>query len=106
MRQGRQTGTIAASLPIIALTVTCWGSVFVAVIWLAYRLWYMTSYRQTSDRVGLDRLCVLDDDDIVHLLKAAVKREGSQAALRDAMALTAVLWIRSWMAKDALLPLF
>jgi hypothetical protein len=51
----------------------------------------MTSYRQTSDRVGLDRLCVLDDDDIVHLLKAAVKREGSQAALRDAMALTAVL---------------
>jgi transcriptional regulator with XRE-family HTH domain len=40
----------------------------------------MTSYRQTSDRVGLNRLCVLDDDDIVHLLRAAVKREGSQAA--------------------------
>jgi transcriptional regulator with XRE-family HTH domain len=40
----------------------------------------MTSYRQTSDRVGLNRLCVLDDDDIVHWLRAAVKREGSQAA--------------------------
>jgi hypothetical protein len=38
------------------------------------------------DQVGLkpswtaDRLRVLDDDDIVHLLRAAVKREGSQAA--------------------------
>ena len=38
MRERSKTGTIAASLPIIALTVTCWGSVFVAVIWLAYRL--------------------------------------------------------------------
>jgi hypothetical protein len=38
MRERCRTGTIAASLPIIALTVTCWGSVFVAVIWLAYRL--------------------------------------------------------------------
>ena len=29
---------------------------------------------------SLDHLCVLDDDDVVHLLRAAVKREGSQAA--------------------------
>jgi hypothetical protein len=46
----------------------------------------MTGFRRTADQVGLkpswtaDRLCVLDDDDIVHLLRAAVKREGSQAA--------------------------
>ena len=46
----------------------------------------MTSYKRTPDHVGLkstwrgDQLCVLDDDDVVHLLRAAVKREGSQAA--------------------------
>jgi len=46
----------------------------------------MTSYGGTPDQVGLkpswtgDHLCVLDDDDVVHLLRAAVKREGSQAA--------------------------
>jgi hypothetical protein len=46
----------------------------------------MTSDGQTPDEVGLkstwraDQLCVLDDDDVIHLLKAAVKREGSQAA--------------------------
>jgi hypothetical protein len=38
MRERNQTRTIATSLPIIALTMTCWGSVFLAVIWLAYRL--------------------------------------------------------------------
>ena len=46
----------------------------------------MTSDGQTPDEVGLkstwraDQLCVLDDDDVIHLLRAAVKREGSQAA--------------------------
>jgi hypothetical protein len=46
----------------------------------------MTSYKRTPDQVGLkstlrgDQLCVLDDDDVVHFLRAAVKREGSQAA--------------------------
>ena len=46
----------------------------------------MTSFGRTPDQVGLkpswtaDRLCVLDDDDVVRLLRAAVKREGSQAA--------------------------
>ena len=46
----------------------------------------MTSYGRTPDQVGLksawraDQLCVLDEDDVVHLLRAAVKREGSQAA--------------------------
>jgi len=46
----------------------------------------MTSYGRISDKVGLkptltgDHLGVLDDDDVVHLLRAAVKREGSQAA--------------------------
>ena len=45
-----------------------------------------TSYGRTPDQVGLksawraDQLCVLDEDDVVHLLRAAVKREGSQAA--------------------------
>ena len=29
----------------------------------------------------VDHLRVLDDDDVVHLLRAAVKREGSQAAV-------------------------
>ena len=46
----------------------------------------MTSHGRTPDQVGLtpswtvDHLRVLDDDDVVHLLRAAVKREGSQAA--------------------------
>ena len=46
----------------------------------------MTSYERTPERVGSkplwtrDHLCVLDDDDVVHLLRAAVKCEGSQAA--------------------------
>lgn len=46
----------------------------------------MTSYGRTPDQVGpkstltADQLHVLDDDDVVHLLRAAVKREGSQAA--------------------------
>jgi hypothetical protein len=46
----------------------------------------MTSYGRTLDQVGLkstwraDQLCVLDEDDVVRLLRAAVKREGSQAA--------------------------
>ena len=46
----------------------------------------MTSDGQTPDEVGLkstwrtDQVCVLDDDGVIHLLRAAVKREGSQAA--------------------------
>ena len=46
----------------------------------------MTSYERTPEQVGLKplctryHLCVLDDDDVVHLLRAAVKRGGSQAA--------------------------
>ena len=46
----------------------------------------MTSYERTPDPLGLkpswagDHLRLLDDDDVVHLLRAAVKREGSQAA--------------------------
>ena len=46
----------------------------------------MTSYERTPDQLGLkpswagDHLRLLDDDDVVHLLRAAVKREGSQAA--------------------------
>src|SRR6516164_6523551 len=46
----------------------------------------MTSHERTPDQVGLkpswtgDHLRVLDDDDVVHLLRAAVEREGSQAA--------------------------
>jgi hypothetical protein len=46
----------------------------------------MTSYGQTPDDVGFNptwkgnHLCVLDDDDVLHLLRAAVKREGSQTA--------------------------
>jgi hypothetical protein len=46
----------------------------------------MTSYERTPEQVGLKPLCtrdhlrLLDDDDVVHLLRAAVKREGSQAA--------------------------
>jgi len=46
----------------------------------------MANYERTPDQVGLklswtgDHLCVVDDDDVVHLLRAAVKREGSQAA--------------------------
>ena len=46
----------------------------------------MTSFGRTPHQVGFksswtgDHLCVLDDDDVVHLLRAAVKREGSQAA--------------------------
>jgi hypothetical protein len=47
----------------------------------------MTSHGRTPDQVGLtpswtvDHLRVLDDDDVVHFLRAAVKREGSQAAV-------------------------
>jgi hypothetical protein len=47
----------------------------------------MTSHGRTPAQVGLtpswtvDHLRVLDDDDVVHLLRAAVKREGSQAAV-------------------------
>jgi hypothetical protein len=46
----------------------------------------MTCHGRTPDQVGLtpswtvDHLRLLDDDDVVHLLRAAVKREGSQAA--------------------------
>jgi hypothetical protein len=47
----------------------------------------MTSYERTPDQLGLkpswagDHLRLLDDDDdVVRLLRAAVKREGSQAA--------------------------
>jgi hypothetical protein len=46
----------------------------------------MASYGRTPDQVGLkstrrtDQLRVLDEDDVVQLLRAAVKREGSQAA--------------------------
>ena len=49
----------------------------------------MTSHGRTPDQVGLtpswavDHLRVLDDDDVVHLLRAAVKREGSQAAFAE-----------------------
>jgi hypothetical protein len=51
----------------------------------------------TSNGVGLkptwtrDHFCVLHDDDVVHLLRAAVKREGSQAALAKRYGLIAVL---------------
>jgi hypothetical protein len=47
---------------------------------------YMTSYGRSPDYVGLNPTCkagdllVLNDDDVAGLLKAAVKREGSQAA--------------------------
>jgi hypothetical protein len=47
----------------------------------------MTSHGRTPDQVGLtpswtvDHLRVLDDDDVVHFLRAAVKREGSQSAV-------------------------
>ena len=46
----------------------------------------MTSYERTPEQLGLkspwagDHLRVLDNGDVVHLLRAAVKREGSQAA--------------------------
>jgi hypothetical protein len=46
----------------------------------------MTSYQRSPDDVGLAPTCkagdlsVLNDDDVVDLLKAAVKREGSQSA--------------------------
>ena len=46
----------------------------------------MTSYERTPDQLGLkpswagDHLRLLDDDEVVHLLRAAVKREGSQTA--------------------------
>jgi DNA-binding transcriptional regulator YdaS (Cro superfamily) len=46
----------------------------------------MTSYQRSPDHVGLQPTCkegdllVLNDDDVFHLLKAAVEREGSQAA--------------------------
>jgi len=57
----------------------------------------MTSHGRISDQVGLkptwtgNHLCVLDDDDVVHLLKATVKREGSQSAVAKRYALIAVL---------------
>jgi hypothetical protein len=38
MRERKSTATIAASVPVIALTAACWGTVLVTVIWLAYRL--------------------------------------------------------------------
>ena len=44
------------------------------------------TYERTPDQFGLkpswagDHLRLFDDDDVVHLLRAAVKREGSQAA--------------------------
>jgi hypothetical protein len=47
---------------------------------------YMTSYQRSPDYVGLNPtfkagdLLVLNDDDVVDFLKAAVKREGSQSA--------------------------
>jgi hypothetical protein len=47
----------------------------------------MTRDGRTPEQVGLtpswtvDHLRILDDDDVVHLLKAAVKCEGSQAAV-------------------------
>jgi transcriptional regulator with XRE-family HTH domain len=47
----------------------------------------MTKHGRISDQVGLkptwteNHLCVLNDDDVVHLLRAAVKREGSQSAV-------------------------
>jgi hypothetical protein len=47
----------------------------------------MTCHGRTPDQVGLtpswtvDHLRLLDDDDVVHFLRAAVKREGSQAAV-------------------------
>ena len=46
----------------------------------------MTSYGRSPDYVGLNPTCkggdllVLNDDDVADLLKAAVEREGSQAA--------------------------
>ena len=46
----------------------------------------MTSYVRSTDYVGLeltrkpDDLLVLNDDDVADLVRAAVKREGSQAA--------------------------
>jgi hypothetical protein len=46
----------------------------------------MTSYGRSPDYVGLSPTCkagdllVLNDDDVFDLLKAAVKREGSQTA--------------------------
>ena len=47
---------------------------------------YMTSDVRSTDYVGLkptwkaDDLLVLNDDDVADLVKAAIKREGSQAA--------------------------
>jgi DNA-binding transcriptional regulator YdaS (Cro superfamily) len=46
----------------------------------------MTGYQRSPDYVGLSPTCkagdlfVLNDDDVADLLKAAVKREGSQTA--------------------------
>jgi hypothetical protein len=46
----------------------------------------MTTYQRSSDYVGLQSRCkggdllVLNDEDVFDLLKAAVEREGSQAA--------------------------
>ena len=46
----------------------------------------MSSYVQSTDYVGLrstwkaDDLLVLNDDDVADLVRAAIKREGSQAA--------------------------
>lgn len=46
----------------------------------------MASYGRSLDRVGLKPArkahdhCVLNDDDVIHLLRAAVEREGSQSA--------------------------
>jgi plasmid maintenance system antidote protein VapI len=45
---------------------------------------YMTTYQRSPEYVGSNPTCkvgdLLNDDDVVDLLKAAVKREGGQAA--------------------------
>ena len=49
----------------------------------------MTSYMRTTDYVGLKPtlkaldLLVLNDDDVADLVRAAIKREGSQAAFAE-----------------------
>jgi hypothetical protein len=60
----------------------------------------MTSLGESSDYVGVkptgkvDDCGMLNDDDVVHLLRAAVEREGSQTAFAIVMALIAPLSIR------------
>jgi CHASE2 domain-containing sensor protein len=43
---------------------------------------------------------IFDEDDVVRLLRAAVEREGSQTALRDAMALSALGSMLFYPAND------